>query len=80
MKKSFGSTTRKLVALVLALVMTLGMTGGAVAEENDKTVNIAVTGTIGSLNPLLMGATEVLKYEQRVGVCASAGGIHHHRG
>ncbi len=62
MKKVFGSTTRRLVALTLALVMALSLVSGAAAEENNKTVNIAVTGTIGSLNPLLMGATEVLKY------------------
>lgn len=62
MKRIFGGTIRKLVALTVALAMALGMVGGAVAEENTKTVNIAVTGTIGSLNPLLMGATEVLKY------------------
>ena len=62
MKNSSRHITRRLLALCLALVMTLGLAGGAAAEENNKTVNIAVTGTIGSLNPLLMGATEVLKY------------------
>ncbi len=53
---------KKIVAMTLALTMALGLMGGAVAEEQPKTVNIGVTDVIGSLNPLLMNATEVLKY------------------
>lgn len=53
---------KRVLALVLTLALSLGLVGGAAAEENSKTVNIAVTGTIGTLNPLLMGATEVVKY------------------
>lgn len=53
---------KKIVAMTLALTMALSLMGGAVAEEQPKTVNIGVTDVIGSLNPLLMNATEVLKY------------------
>ena len=49
--------------LALALVMALACAALPTAcAEADKTVNIAVTGTISTLNPLLMGATEVVKY------------------
>ncbi len=53
---------KRLVSLVAALTLALGMVGGAAAESADKSVNIAVTDTIGTLNPLLMGAMEVMKY------------------
>lgn len=34
------------------------------SQAADKSVNIAVTDTIGSLNPLLMDATEIVKYAE----------------
>lgn len=51
---------RMILSLLLALTMLMGC--GAATAETDKTVNIAVTGTIPSLNPLLIDATEVMKY------------------
>ena len=53
---------KRLTAMMLSLLLILSMGGAAVAEENNKTVNIAVTGTMTSLNPLLMDFTEVGKY------------------
>lgn len=52
---------RILTALLLAVTMLTGM-GAAAAADEPKTVNIAVTGTISSVNPLLIDATEVMKY------------------
>lgn len=52
---------KTLLSLTLALTMLLGAVSCARAE-NDKTVNIAVTSTLTSLNPLLIDATEILKY------------------
>jgi peptide/nickel transport system substrate-binding protein len=62
--------TKKLIALVLALVMILSLTacgkstkptdGSTVSK--DKIVNIGMTDTLSSVNPLLMDATEILKY------------------
>ena len=62
MKSTFGRISKKLVSLMLALVLVLGMGTVSLAEENDKVVNVAVTGTFTSLNPLLMDFTEVVKY------------------
>lgn len=62
MKSTIGCISKKLAALMLALVLTLGAGGVALGEENDKVVNVAVTGTFTSLNPLLMDFTEVVKY------------------
>ena len=53
---------KTLIALTLALSMLLGMAVTAQAEEADKSVNIAVTSTLTSLNPLLIDATEIVKY------------------
>lgn len=54
---------KRFVAVLAALVLTLGAAlVPASAEAAEKTVNIAVTGTIGTLNPLLMDNTEVVKY------------------
>lgn len=52
---------RSLMALILALTLLAGSASCAVAE-NDKSVNIAVTDAIATLNPLLIDATEVVKY------------------
>ena len=51
---------KRLLAAWLALVLALGCASFAAAE--DKSANVAVTGTIGSINPLLIDATEVEKY------------------
>lgn len=48
--------------ILLVLTLCLSMLTGASAFAEDKSVNIAVTGTIPTLNPLLMDATEVMKH------------------
>ncbi len=59
MKKLFHNLT----ALLLAVCMLLGCTAcTAAASEAPKSVNIAATGTLSSLNPLLMDGTEIMKY------------------
>ncbi len=53
----------KLMRTLLALLLTLTMLfGSAALAEAPKTVNIAVTGSLSSLNPLLIDATEVMKH------------------
>lgn len=51
---------RSLAALLLTLTLLCSSTSCALAE--DKTVNIAVTSSIDTLNPLRTDASEVLKY------------------
>ena len=51
------------LALALALLLSLNLTAAA-AEGADKVVNIGVTSTLGSLNPLLLDAGELNKYAQ----------------
>ncbi len=51
------------LALSLLLLLSLGVTAAA-AEGADKVVNIGVTSTLGSLNPLLLDAGELNKYAQ----------------
>lgn len=53
---------RSLLAVMLTLTLLLGTASCAVAEGNTKSVNIAVTDAIATLNPLLIDATEVVKY------------------
>lgn len=53
---------RILLSLVLTMTMLLGCVPSSMASENEKSVNMAVTDTIGTLNPLLLGATEVVKH------------------
>ncbi|MBQ8555415.1 MAG: ABC transporter substrate-binding protein [Clostridia bacterium] len=53
--------TRTLLSLLLALTMLCGL-GTTAAAEEAKSVNIAVTSAVSSLNPLLIDATEVMKY------------------
>ena len=55
---------KKLTALMLVCLLVLGMGAPAMAQTDDKVVNIAVTGTMTSMNPLLMDFTEVGKYTQ----------------
>ena len=50
-----------LLSLTLALSLLLSMVATAQAED-QKSVNIAVTSTLTSLNPLLIDATEIVKY------------------
>ena len=52
---------KKLISLALALVMALSAVGFAAAEE-DKSVNIGVTSTLTTLNPLAVDNTEIVKY------------------
>ena len=51
---------KKLLAVLLACAMLASMAGIAAAEE--KVVNIGVTSTIATLNPMAMDATEIVKY------------------
>ena len=54
---------KKLTSMLLALVLTLTlMTGCMPAVAEEKSLNFAVTDTIGTVNPLLLGATEVVKH------------------
>ena len=59
---------KRCLALVLTfvLMLTLSACGGknTVKEPAADSVNIAVTDTLGSLNPLLQDGTEVVKYAQ----------------
>ena len=52
---------RILISLTLALSLLTGTLVAAQAET-EKSVNIAVTSTLPSLNPLLIDATEIMKY------------------
>lgn len=52
---------KKLLSLVLALALLLTAFSVASAED-EKSVNIGVTSTIATLNPLGMDATEIVKY------------------
>ena len=51
---------KKLLALVLTVAMLLSMLSFAAAE--DKAVNIGVTSTLTTLNPLAVDNTEIVKY------------------
>ena len=51
---------KKLLSLLLALALALSVLGAAVAE--DKSVNIGVTSTLTTLNPLAVDNTIVVKY------------------
>jgi len=73
---------KKMIALLLALVMTVSLTACAASEKTtndnqtegssqtadesqsagDAIVNIGMTDSLSSMNPLLMDASEVLKY------------------
>lgn len=65
---------KKYIALFLTILMTLSLAAcGASTESGDnsnnnsnnnseKMINIGMTDTLSSINPLLMDATEVLKY------------------
>lgn len=61
---------KKLISILLIIVLTLSLTAcgnGAnttktESTEGEKIVNIGMTDTLSSINPLLMDATEILKY------------------
>lgn len=61
---------RKIIAVLLVFVITVSTTacGGSKKSEEastavkEKIVNIGMTDTLTSINPLLMDATEILKY------------------
>jgi len=52
---------KTLMALVLALTLAVGCASVSTAE-GEKSINVAVTNSIASLNPILMDASEVVKY------------------
>ncbi len=58
--------TQKVLGAALAVSMTVSAAGlGAFAEESssaDKIVNVGVTDSLGSVNPLAMDQTEINKY------------------
>lgn len=49
------------ISLFLVFILAIGVSAVSLAE-GEKSATIAVTGTIGTLNPLLMDNTEVVKY------------------
>ena len=51
---------KKLLAILLTCVLLASVLSIAAAE--DKVVNIGVTSTIATLNPMAMDATEIVKY------------------
>ena len=51
---------KKLLSLFLALALLLSVSGAALSE--DKAVNVGVTSTLTTLNPLAVDNTEVVKY------------------
>ena len=52
----------KLLSLLTTLVLLLSFGGTATAQGNDKVVNIGVTDSLGTLNPLLQDGGELNKY------------------
>jgi len=62
---TWGKTLVRVIALVLAVFLVISACIPALAEgdsENNKVVNIAVTNTMSSMNPLLMDFSEGGKY------------------
>ncbi|MBQ8082281.1 MAG: ABC transporter substrate-binding protein [Clostridia bacterium] len=54
---------KKLLSLALALSLLMSLAALPALAE-DQAVNIAVTSTLGTINPLLMDNTEVVKYAE----------------
>ena len=52
---------KKLVSLALVFALLLSLTGLAAAED-EKSVNIGVTSTLTTLNPMACDNTEIVKY------------------
>lgn len=61
MKNVWNHFMKSMLCLALALTLCAGAFATACAQE-EKSATIAVTNTIGSLNPLLMDSSEVMKY------------------
>ena len=61
MKTNRKHLLRTVLSLVLVLTLAAGTFSTALAQE-EKSATIAVTDTIGTLHPLLMGNAEVVKY------------------
>lgn len=53
---------KKLLSLILAAVLALSLFPAALAQEDSKVVNIGVTSTLTTLNPLAVDNTEIVKY------------------
>ncbi len=65
MKNKFGQIAVRVIALLIALFLVIGACLPTFAEgsaQKDKSITVAVTGTMTSLNPLLMDFSEVGKY------------------
>ena len=62
MHNANGYSLKKLLSIILAAVLALSFGVNASAASNDKVVNIGVTDSLGSLNPLLLDAAELNKY------------------
>lgn len=52
----------RLAKTILSLLLTAALLMTGASADTHKTVNIAVTGSLSSLNPLLIDATEVMKH------------------
>ncbi len=64
MRMANHNLSKRLFSIFLTLLLALGTFAAAGAESAPKVVNIGVTSTLGSLNPLLMDAGELNKYAQ----------------
>ncbi len=61
---------KKIVSIVLTIILVISLTACGSSNKssetgkavNEKIVNIGMTDTLSSINPLLMDATEILKY------------------
>ncbi len=62
MKKAVAILLALIVAVSLAACKTADNTEGDNGTTGDKIVNIGMTDSLSSVNPLLMDATEILKY------------------
>ncbi|MDD3214667.1 MAG: ABC transporter substrate-binding protein, partial [Eubacteriales bacterium] len=62
MKQAFSTFTAKLLSLLLVLGLLFSSGLPAIAETADKVVNIGVTDSLGTLNPLLQDGGELNKY------------------
>lgn len=61
MNKIWTHFAKNAFSLLLVLALTVGIFSTAYAQD-EKSATIAVTDTIGALNPLLVDGTEVVKY------------------
>ncbi len=54
--------TQKALCLVLAVMMIVGMSGCGASGEGEKIVNVGITDTLGTFNPMAMDMTEINQY------------------